>query len=33
MADICARNLLAGLAGDELPGWVNPEVALKRRRG
>jgi glyoxylate reductase len=31
MADICARNLLAGLRGETLPAWVNPEVAGKRR--
>jgi glyoxylate reductase len=31
MADICARNLLAGLAGEPLPAWVNPEVASHRR--
>jgi glyoxylate reductase len=27
MAEICAANLLAGLAGAPLPHWVNPEVA------
>jgi glyoxylate reductase len=32
MAGICARNLLAGLRGEALPAWVNPEVADKRRR-
>jgi glyoxylate reductase len=32
MAEICARNLLAGLRGEPLPAWVNPEVADKRRR-
>jgi glyoxylate reductase len=32
MADICARNLLAGLRGEPLPAWVNPEVAQRRRR-
>ncbi|MBI1915017.1 MAG: D-glycerate dehydrogenase [Planctomycetes bacterium] len=32
MAEICARNLLAGLSGEPLPAWVNPEVAPKRRR-
>ncbi len=32
MADICARNLLAGLNGQDLPAWVNPEVASTRRR-
>jgi glyoxylate reductase len=32
MADICARNLLAGLRGEALPAWVNPDVADKRRR-
>jgi glyoxylate reductase len=26
MADVCARNLLAGLRGEPLPAWVNPEV-------
>jgi glyoxylate reductase len=24
MAEICARNLIAGLAGQPLPAWVNP---------
>ncbi len=32
MAMICAQNLLAGLRGDKLPAWVNPEVASKRRK-
>jgi glyoxylate reductase len=32
MADICANNLLAGLSGQPLPAWVNPEVGPKRRR-
>src|SRR6185437_13173232 len=31
MADICANNLLAGLNGQPLPAWVNPEVEGKRR--
>lgn len=31
MADICARNLIAGLKGQKLPAWVNPEVEDKRR--
>jgi glyoxylate reductase len=31
MADICARNLLAGLKGEDLPAWVNPEVKTQRR--
>jgi glyoxylate reductase len=31
MAEICANNLLAGLAGQPLPAWVNPESAAKRR--
>jgi len=31
MADICASNLLAGLRGEQLPAWVNPEVAKQRR--
>jgi glyoxylate reductase len=32
MAEICANNLLAGLAGQKLPAWVNPEVEGKRRQ-
>jgi len=32
MAEICAANLLAGLAGDKLPAWVNPEVEARRRK-
>ncbi len=32
MAEICANNLLAGLSGQPLPAWVNPEVESKRRR-
>ncbi len=32
MADICARNLLAGVRGEALPHWVNPEVAPARRK-
>jgi glyoxylate reductase len=32
MAEICADNLLAGLAGKPLRAWVNPEVEPKRRR-
>jgi glyoxylate reductase len=32
MAEICASNLLAGLRGEKLPAWVNPEVEGKRRR-
>lgn len=31
MALICARNLIAGLRGEPLPAWVNPEVEPKRR--
>lgn len=31
MADICANNLIAGVTGQKLPAWVNPEVAGKRR--
>jgi glyoxylate reductase len=31
MAEICANNLIAGLAGRKLPAWVNPEVEGKRR--
>lgn len=32
MAEICANNLSAGLKGEKLPAWVNPEVADKRRK-
>jgi glyoxylate reductase len=32
MAEICARNLIAGVTGQTLPAWVNPEVAAKRRK-
>ena len=32
MAEICANNLLAGLSGEALPAWVNPEVGPHRRR-
>ena len=31
MAEICANNLLAGVSGQPLPAWVNPDVASKRR--
>jgi glyoxylate reductase len=31
MAAICANNLLAGLRGEKLPAWVNPEVQPNRR--
>jgi glyoxylate reductase len=31
MAEICANNLLAGLTGQKLPAWVNPEVEPRRR--
>lgn len=31
MADICANNLIAGVTGEKLPAWVNPEVEPKRR--
>jgi glyoxylate reductase len=31
MAEICANNLLAGLSGQPLPAWVNPDVEGKRR--
>jgi glyoxylate reductase len=31
MARLCANNLLAGVRGEPLPNWVNPEVAGKRR--
>jgi glyoxylate reductase len=32
MAEIAADNLLAGLRGEPLRAWVNPEVAGRRRR-
>ena len=32
MAEICANNLIAGVMGEKLPAWVNPEVEGKRRR-
>jgi glyoxylate reductase len=32
MAEMCANNLLAGVAGEKLPAWVNPEVEGKRRK-
>jgi glyoxylate reductase len=32
MAEICANNLIAGLTGQKLPAWVNPEVEPKRRK-
>jgi glyoxylate reductase len=31
MGEICANNLIAGLTGQNLPAWVNPEVEGKRR--
>jgi glyoxylate reductase len=31
MAEICANNLIAGLTGQQLPAWVNPEVQSNRR--
>ena len=31
MAEICANNLIAGVTGQGLPAWVNPEVEGKRR--
>jgi glyoxylate reductase len=32
MAQLCANNLLAGVKGESLPHWVNPEVAATRRK-
>ena len=32
MAEICANNLIAGMTGQKLPAWVNPEVEARRRR-
>jgi glyoxylate reductase len=31
MARLCAENLLAGVRGQALPNWVNPDAAGKRR--
>jgi glyoxylate reductase len=31
MAEICAANLIAGVTGQPLRAWVNPEVEAKRR--
>ena len=31
MAEICANNLIAGMTGQKLPAWVNPEVESRRR--
>jgi glyoxylate reductase len=31
MSRLCANNLLAGVRGEPLPNWVNPEVGAKRR--
>jgi glyoxylate reductase len=31
MARLCANNLLAGVRGEALPNWVNPDVASQRR--
>jgi len=33
MAEICAANLIAGVTGQPLRAWVNPEVEGKRRKG
>ena len=32
MAEIAADNLIAGLKGEPLRAWVNPEVATNRRK-
>lgn len=32
MARLCANNLLAGVRGEPLPHWLNPDVAAKRRK-
>ena len=32
MAEICANNLIAGVRGEKLPAWVNPEVSASRRK-
>ncbi|HEV3204919.1 MAG TPA: D-glycerate dehydrogenase [Gemmataceae bacterium] len=33
MAEICASNLVAGVTGQILPAWVNPEAEGNRRNG
>lgn len=33
MAEIAADNLIAGLNGEPLRAWVNPEVSARRRQG
>jgi glyoxylate reductase len=33
MAEICADNLIAGVTGQPLRAWVNPDVAANRRSG
>jgi glyoxylate reductase len=32
MAEICANNLIAGVTGQHLPAWVNPDVENTRRK-
>jgi glyoxylate reductase len=32
MAEICADNLIAGVTGQRLQAWVNPEVERQRRK-
>ena len=32
MARLCANNVLAGVRGEPLPNWVNPDVAASRRK-
>ncbi len=32
MAEICAKNLIAGVSGEKLPAFVNPEVEANRRK-
>ena len=32
MAEIAADNLIAGVRGEPLPAWVNPEVAERHRK-
>ncbi|VTU00263.1 glyoxylate reductase : Glyoxylate reductase OS=Planctomyces brasiliensis (strain ATCC 49424 / DSM 5305 / JCM 21570 / NBRC 103401 / IFAM 1448) GN=Plabr_4687 PE=3 SV=1: 2-Hacid_dh: 2-Hacid_dh_C [Gemmataceae bacterium] len=32
MARLCANNLLAGVRGEPLPHWVNPDAAAARRK-
>jgi glyoxylate reductase len=32
MARLCAENVIAGVSGQPLPNWVNPDVADRRKK-